>query len=217
MPDQRGMGWWLGLCLSLASGVVVAADIRVLALFKGRAVVEINGKQETLKLGQPGRSGAVLQAADSQSATVLIDGQEIKLKLGEHIGSSYKPSSDSTLVQVFPDANGMYFTQGTINGQGVEFLVDTGATLVVMNIREAERLGIDYQDGERAQASTAGGVVDTYNLELPNVAVGNIRLSGVAASVVMGESPPQILLGNSFLSRLEMRRQGQVLELVHKR
>jgi aspartyl protease family protein len=56
-------------------------------------------------------------------------------------------------------------------------------------------------------------VVATFGVILARVKVGEIELRDVHASVVDGDFPVDVLLGNSFLNRLEMRREGRMLEL----
>ena len=83
-----------------------------------------------------------------------------------------------------------------------------------MNRNEARRLGIDYLvEGDPGRARTASGVVNTYRIRLKSVRVGDITLRDVAASVVDGDFPADVLLGNTFLNRLELRREGKILEL----
>ena len=121
------------------------------------------------------------------------------------------------MVQIWPDAYGMYSIIGNINSYPVTFLVDTGATLIAMNKNEARRLGLDYLViGTPSQASTASGVVNTYHIKLKKVRVGDITLTGVDATVIDGNFPTEVLLGNSFLNRLDMRRDGKMLELKQK-
>ena len=120
-------------------------------------------------------------------------------------------------MQIWPDAYGMYNTIGNINSYPVTFLVDTGATLIAMNKNEARRLGLDYLViGTPSQASTASGIVNTYHIKLEKVRVGDITLTDVDATVVDGDFPIDVLLGNSFLNRLDMRRDGKMLELMKK-
>lgn len=200
--------------LALLAIPVEATEIRVQALFKDRAVLEIDGRREVLKVGEISDTGVQLRRADSESAVLVVDGIEQEVQLGRHIGSRFRAPPDGARVAIYPDGSGMYFTQGSINGTPVEFLVDTGATHVVLNSDEARRIGIDFEKlGRPGQASTASGMVPTFNLELSTVSVGPIRLHDVSASIIVGGSPPQVLLGNSFLGQLELKREGQVLEL----
>ena len=111
----------------------------------------------------------------------------------------------------------MYSTVGFINGQQVNFLVDTGATWIAMNVHQARSLGINFRYiGKRGSVSTANGIVPFYQVILDKVRVGEIELLNVAAGVLEGSSPPQVLLGNSFLNRVEMQRHGQVMLLKKK-
>ena len=111
----------------------------------------------------------------------------------------------------------MYATAGFINGQPVNFLVDTGATWIAMNSHQARSLGINFRFlGKRGHVSTANGVVPIYRVTLAKVRVGEIELTNVAAGVLEGNSPEEVLLGNSFLNRVEMQRQGQVMLLKQK-
>jgi len=106
---------------------------------------------------------------------------------------------------------------GSINGYPVKFIVDTGATLVSMSGREAKRLGIDYRvTGRRGQSSTASGITEIFTVTLDRVKVGDIELRNVGGAVHDGDFPPATLLGMSFLSRLNMRQDGQALELELK-
>ncbi len=107
-------------------------------------------------------------------------------------------------------------TSGQVNGNSVRFMVDTGATLVAIPASEARRLRIDYEKGQRGRASTAGGIVTAYRVKLDSVSVGDITLLGVDASVVEAPGMDFLLLGNSFLSRTEMRREGTNLTLIKR-
>lgn len=192
-----------------------AADIMVLGLFKNKAIVKIDGKQRTLKKGKKSLEGVTLIWADSDSAILDIDGNEQEFKLGRHVSTNFK-QKELAEAKIIP-INGMYSTVGFINGQQVNFLVDTGATWIAMNVHQARSLGINYHYiGKRSNVSTANGVVPIYRITLDKVRVGEIELRNVAAGVLEGSSPREVLLGNSFLNRVEMQRQGQVMLLKQK-
>jgi aspartyl protease family protein len=107
---------------------------------------------------------------------------------------------------------GHFFVDGAINGRAVRFMVDTGATTIAMGAAEAQRLGIDYQKGQRGFVGTAGGVVAAYGVNLGAVRVGEIEVPNVQATV-SAAGMPFVLLGNSFLNRFQMRRENDVLRL----
>jgi aspartyl protease family protein len=206
----------LGLLFCFVSTqFVYATDIMVLGLFKNRAVVKIDGTQRTLKIGKKSPEGVILISADSDMAILEVDGKEQEFKLGRHVSTSFKRKklAEAKIMST----NNMYRTVGFINGQQVNFLVDTGATWVAMNANQARSLGINFRYiGKRSTVSTANGVVPVYRVMLKKVRVGEIELTNVAAGVLEGNSPPEVLLGNSFLNRVEMQRQGQVMVLKQK-
>ncbi len=191
--------------------------ITVIALFKEKAVVLIDGKQRTLSAGNTSPEGVKLVAADSNEAVLEIGGKRKSYTIGAHITSNYTPPPPQAGVQVYPDATGMYFVNGSINGYPVRFLIDTGASSVALNRNAAKRLAINYKlDGVEGQASTASGVTRAYYLTLKNVKVGEIAVDNVPATVIDGDFPAEVLLGNTFLGEVKMIRNGQVLTLQKK-
>ena len=66
------------LLVGSATAVVAAPDIRVVGLFKDRAVVMIDGRQRILRIGDTSPEGVRLIAADSESAVLEVDGAEIR-------------------------------------------------------------------------------------------------------------------------------------------
>ncbi|MSR14432.1 MAG: TIGR02281 family clan AA aspartic protease [Gammaproteobacteria bacterium] len=89
-----------------------------------------------------------------------------------------------------------------------------GATKIAINKHTAKRLGLLYRtDGLRGQIETASGVVAAYYLHFNSVKIRNLELKNVDGVVVDGDFPSTALLGQSFLNRLDMRRDGLLLEL----
>ena len=207
------------LLLVVASTLSFAAvdGITVIGLFKDRVVLSIGGKQRLLRSGQTSPEGVTLVTADSNGAILEIDGQRSRHSLGSRIGTAFGPPPQQPAVRVWPTAQGMYAVVGSINGFPVNFLIDTGATLVAMSRREAKRLGIDYLvRGDSSWVTTASGKVKAYYVVLDRVKVGDIALNRVKAAVLDSDYPSEVLLGMSFLSRLDMRREGSHLELRKK-
>lgn len=218
--SRRGTTTWLCLLTLLLAPTRAHAveSITVVGLFADRAVVVIDGKRRILSAGNPSPEGVTLISADSESALLSFNGHQRTFKLGRKITTIYRPPVERPAVRVFPTGNGMYQIGGNINGFSVRFLIDTGATSVAMNRNEARRLGIDYLvEGEPGRAHTASGVVTTYRVSLESVRIGAIVLRDVVASVIDGNFPRDVLLGNTFLNRVEMRREGDILELRKRR
>ncbi|NHN38094.1 TIGR02281 family clan AA aspartic protease [Pseudomaricurvus alcaniphilus] len=103
-----------------------------------------------------------------------------------------------------------YVASGLINGEAVTFLLDTGATDVVIPAQLARRLQL--QAGQAGRAMTANGLVTVYSTRLDNLQLGSIRLYDVAASINPGMSGDGVLLGMSALRNIEFsQRQGQLI------
>ncbi len=107
--------------------------------------------------------------------------------------------------------NGHYFFPGTINGQPVTFLLDTGATLVSVPAHLADELGL--KPGARQQAITANGTITTRATRVDTLAFGPFDLRSVPASLNPGMGGDQVLLGMSVLKHLEFTQRGETLIL----
>jgi aspartyl protease family protein len=201
-------------CLGLAGVVATAApDVRVVGLFSDKAVVVVDGQQRVLRVGEEGPHGVRLIQADSESAVLEIEGERIPARLDGRITRRSRPA-ERKQVQVYRNQRGLYTTVGAINGLTVPFLVDTGASTVAMNSAQARRLGIDFRvDGEPATVVTASGRTEAWKLKLKSVKVGDLEVKGVEAVVIDGEQPATTLLGMSYLGRLEISNEGQLMTL----
>jgi len=208
----------IGFFLLFGSGLAAAADIHVIALTSGKAVVKINGgRTQTLSAGQVTPEGVKLVAATSESAVFEVGGKRRILAAGEGgaIATVAAPIRGSS-VTLTADARGHFVTTGTVNGISVRFLVDTGATSVVLSSADAKRVGIKYLDAPRTVSQTANGPVMVYRVKLDTLKVGDIEISNVDAIVAEGDRLPIALLGMSFLNRMEMRREGQTMTLINR-
>jgi aspartyl protease family protein len=204
------------LAISALLGPVGAADLRVsaLALFKDKAVLEIDGRQRVLSTGEVSPEGVALVRASSERAEIELQGERLVLRLDGRIASDFGASVEPT-IRLIPNVQGQYVVDGKINGRGVRFLVDTGATLIAVSKTDAKRLGLQFRvDGERGQVQTASGTAPAYFVRLDQVQVRTINLANIEAVVVDGDYPATPLLGQSFLNRINMRRDGSVLELI---
>ena len=103
-----------------------------------------------------------------------------------------------------------------MNGVSLRFLVDTGASSVVLSSADARRAGVSYLAGTRVLTQTANGVVPVYTVKLDTLRVGDITLNNVDAAVIEGDKLPIALLGMSFLNRMEMKRDGMTLTLIRR-
>lgn len=202
-------------CLLVINTALAMPDVRVHGLFGKSAVLVINGKQRLLKQGQTSPEGVTLISSGKSEAVLEVGGQRVTLGLSQHISSNFQAAKMAE-VRIPRGHNGHYFVSGFINGRSVDFMVDTGASAVAININQAKALGIDYRNGQRIQMNTAGGVTDARDVVLNKLTIGNITLYNVRCIVNMGSFPTMALLGNSFLSKVQMTENEGVLLLKKK-
>ncbi len=215
MGILRGLGHCISATLLVASHAL-ATEVNVIGLFPGKAVVVIDrGAPRTLSAGQRTPEGVLLVSADSRSAILEIDGTRRVLELGQHAESAALTGALQS-VTLAADGNGHFTAEGRVNGSRVRFLVDTGATLVTLPVSEAQRLGIDYKQGQQAVSQTANGRVLVYRIRLDSVTVGPMTLMAVDAVVHDSPGLDIALLGMSFLNRTEIRREGANLTLTKR-
>lgn len=208
--------WVLTLCL--VSSVCAVSTIQVLALFKGKAVVKIDGQRRTLSLDITSPEGLKLITADSDKAVIEFNGTQKTYLLGNSIsiGTEFRKPTEK-IAQAISNQRGMFFIQGSANGHPIRFLVDTGATSIAMNEAEGKRLGIDYRlKGRQTSVATASGIAKAYSVALNVVKVGEIYVRNVDAVIIEGGFPTEVLLGMSFLSRVEIERSGNTMRFKQK-
>jgi len=201
--------------------VLSASSVKAIALFKDRAMLSVDGKKA--KIIRAGKSylGVELISSNTSEAVVSIDGKRETLTLNgtfvlnESLGAKAS-NSYSEEVQLFVNEEGFFRTQGTINDKGINFLVDTGANLVVINSLDAGKINLNYKDGEKTFASTASGRAPMYIITADSMSVGGIRVENVQMGVIEGSFPEYPLLGMTFLSRLNMQREGDVMTLSRR-
>lgn len=205
------------LCVALGMATGAAAQTVTLGGSLGdKAVLIIDGVPRTLVRGASHGSVKLVSVSGSE-AVVEVANRRLALQLGGsqiNLGGVDSPGGGSRIVMTA--GNGGHFsTAGTINGQAVTFLVDTGATHIAMSQAEADRLGVRYRDGQRGLAQTANGQVPVHRARLASVRIGDVQVFDVDATVVPMQMD-QVLLGNSFLSRFQMRRENDTMTLVKR-
>jgi aspartyl protease family protein len=98
---------------------------------------------------------------------------------------------------------GHYYATVEVNGVPVRFVIDTGATDVVLSQADARRVGIDPGALRyTGRARTANGVVETARVTLDEIAFGGFADRGIDAWVTAGEMDIS-LLGMSYLGRFD--------------
>lgn len=203
----------LGLLLPVAAAA--ETEVSVVGLFPGKAVLIINGgKPRTLAAGQSA-DGVKLLSADSNEAVLEVEGRRRQLGMGQGASVAGSASSEQTAL-LYANPDGHFLADGSINGQPVRFLVDTGATTVALSGDTARRLGINYRDAPSGFVHTASGNARAYRVNLNSLKIGGITLHQVESVVLEGSAPSVALLGMTVLNRLDMRRDGIALTLTKK-
>lgn len=193
--------------------VSAADDVQILGLGKDKVVMNIAGETKVLTAGETAGNIKVI-SADTQQCILEINGQSKTYPMGSQI-STHFAVTPKPVVRIVRDNSGLYRSNGLINGQMVNVIVDTGATVVTMNTNQAKALGLDTK-GKPVQVETASGKAKGYLVNLDQVNLGAIHVNNVQAVIVEGAYPPQILLGMSFLQGLEIHDRNELLELQQK-
>ena len=219
--DCSAQGFMLALTvgvatLTAASATDAATGVSLGALMGDKALLVINGKSRAVAVGGA-EQGVRLLSLGSDSAVVEVDGQRVTLRMGAtpiDLGGEPTPGGGTRIV-LSMGKGGHFSSEGSINGKPVQFMVDTGATLVAMSQSEADRIGLRYRDAPRGMVQTANGMVPVHSVRLASLRIGDVLVRDVDA-VVMPADRRQILLGNSLLSRFQMRRDNTTMTLDKK-
>lgn len=210
----RGARWLALAALALFGCASAWAQLVVLSGRMGeRALLVVDGQPYTVAVGQT-VAGVKLLRWDGDVAQVERGGRAYPMRVGETpVLLGVAPPRSAAREIVLTAGSGGHFTAGgSINGKQVRFMVDTGATLVSLGKDDADRLGIDLSNARRGSTQTANGPVPVWLVTLNSVRVGEVELTNVGAAV-LPQPMPMVLLGNSFLSRMSMKRDNDVMRL----
>ncbi|TNC82002.1 MAG: TIGR02281 family clan AA aspartic protease [Oleiphilus sp.] len=120
---------------------------------------------------------------------------------------------DTVRVTLHQNRAGHYRSSGTINGKHAEFMIDTGATDIVIPASLAGLYGL--KSTGQGLGLTANGYVALDKTLIDELSIGKITLYNVRASLNPGMTREQpVLLGMSALSELEMSQHQGVLNLT---
>ncbi len=201
------------LVAALCAGAACAQTVSMGGSLGNNALLLIDGKPRNVAVGAT-VEGVRLVSVSGNEAVVDVKGKRVTLRLGDaqvNLGGRQSDGGGRQIV-LSAESGGHFFSNGTINGKTVRFVVDTGATNVSMSAEDADRIGLDYKNGQRGMSRTANGVVPVYRTNLTSVRVGDVVVYNVDATVVPGQMP-YVLLGNSFLTRFQMRRDNDKMTL----
>lgn len=210
---------WLAAAAAIfLCSAAAAQSVALQGMLGAKALLIVDGAAP--KTVAPGETlkGVKVLSTSGDEALVEIAGRRHTLRVGDapaSVGSSAAAPGSGSRVVLTAGSGGHFMTPGSINGQQVRFMVDTGATTVAMGVAEAQRLGIDYKAGEPGMSGTANGMVHTWRVKLRAVRIGDVEVREVDAAV-LPVNMPYILLGNSYLSRFQMKRDNDLMVLERR-
>jgi aspartyl protease family protein len=201
--------------LGAAAVCAQASTVSFSGMLGDKALLIIDGQARGVAVGSTVQ-GVKLVRLDGAVAQIELEGKAQVLHMGGGavVGVDTSGGAGTRIVlQMGP--GGHYLGKGAINGRTIPFIVDTGATFVSLSNEMAAELGIDTSQGKLARMSSANGTMMARRVTLASVTVGDVTVHNVEASV-SPQPMPFVLLGNSFLSRFQMRSDDDTLTLLRK-
>lgn len=200
--------WTAVLCL--AGLTVQAQEVGLAGVIGNKALLMLNGAPpRSVPVGTTVDRVRVVSVQGEQ-VVIEIDGHKRPLRVGQHAVGRGESGPEN--VRLSADRQGHFYTNGTVNGRSVRFLVDTGATMISLGAGDARRLGLNFEQGQKGLTQTANGQAVASKVQLDTVRIGGVTLHQVDALIHQTDMPIA-LLGMSFLSRMEMLNDGQTMTL----
>ncbi len=204
-------------CCLLAAMPVLAQQVALAGLSNGRALLVIDGAKPRFLLPGQTHMGVRLMSALGDAAVVEVNGHRQTLRVGDAPVSLGKSAAETGAQRIVltADSQGHFMPPGQINGREVQFMVDTGATLVILSESDARRINLAFDKGRKVRVNTANGAVAGHEVRLATIRVGEAQVYDVPA-IVLPQSMPFVLLGNSFLTRFQMQRNNDQMTLERR-
>jgi aspartyl protease family protein len=197
----------------LAHVNAAAQSVALTGVMGERALLVIDGAAPQVIAAGESRQGVTLVATDGDTAVVELGGHRQTLRVGESpVSVGGRGGGSGSRVTLHAGTGGHFMGIGQFNGVTLPFVVDTGASNIVMGITQAEQIGINYRAGMRSAVTTANGNTLAWQVQLNSVRLGEVEIFNVTATVVPAGAP-LVLLGNSFLGRFQMRQENDELVL----
>lgn len=205
------------LVLALAAGSSLAQSVALSGVAGAKALLTVDGAAPKFVSAGQTHQGAKLLSVQGETAVVEVNGQRQTLRVGDAPVSVGKRTGDAGAQRIVltADSQGHFMPPGQINGRAVQFMVDTGATLVILSEADAKRINLPFEQGQKVRVSTANGGAVGHQVRLDSVKVGDAQVFAVPA-IVLPQAMPYVLLGNSFLTRFQMQRNNDQLTLERR-
>lgn len=213
-----GVLLWLALLLAIGIAIWLLADIFPGQVSSGEDQVDLVRLIALLALVSSGllaarriNFGEVVRniAIWTGAAAILIIGytyQDELVSIGARVGAELFPSQPVTTpggeLKLTQGPDGHFYAMGSANGAPLRFMIDTGASEIVLNPSDAQRIGIELSTLRYTRLyQTANGMGRGAPYVLDRLAIGPIEFRDVAVSINEAEMSTS-LLGMSFLDRL---------------
>lgn len=207
------------LCgLSLASAPAWAQSVAMTGSMGSKALLVVNGGAPKALAAGDTHQGVKVLSVGADQASVEVGGKRQTVMLGGapvSVGGGGGGGGQGSQIVLTASSGGHFLTLGSINGRSTQFMVDTGATSVALSADEARRMGIDFEKAPRSYGSTANGTIMLYRVKLSSVRIQDVEVHDVDAAV-LPQGMPHVLLGNSFLTRFQMKRDNDVMTLTRR-
>lgn len=206
------------LCALALTGAAQAQTVVLSGILGGKALLVVDGgPPRSVAVGQS-HQGVKVVGVQAGQALVEIGGARQTLRLGDGPVSAPPAegeAGDQRRIVLHAGSNGHFRTPGQINGRTVNFIVDTGASVVSLSVTDADAIGLPYKSGQTVQVSTANGVTVGWRIMLSSVRLGSVDVYNVEALVTPAPMP-YVLLGNSYLTRFQMTRTNDQMVLERR-
>ncbi len=148
----------------------------------------------------------------------LLSGQPQTSTPNAYVQKAKRQTSERHgVVTLFAEGHGHFFADAIVDGTHVDFLVDTGASLIALTELDAQRIGLNLNELDyRHRANTANGVVPVAVIKLDQVEIGGITVYDVDAAIHRGAGLDQSLLGMSLLGKLSSFRIDGTRLVMHE-
>ncbi|WP_411034737.1 TIGR02281 family clan AA aspartic protease [Shinella sp. BYT-45] len=162
-----------------------------------RSLVFVVGSVVAAAAFVPGIATRYLETTGNGAPETKIE--KVAVQTGQ--GAARYTGNRSAVISA--DANGHFTGLFSINGRKEEGMVDTGASMVALNVSTARRIGIDRADLDfRYAVDTANGKARAAYVRLDKVEIGPVRIENVGAMVLEDKALSGMLIGMSFLKAL---------------
>jgi aspartyl protease family protein len=177
------------------------------SLAGNKVVIKVNGHNRILARGQKSKEGIEVLSFNRNEVIVRVHGKRYRYKKRSKKGIALEDEVTIPFTDVPAIGLSGYYVSGFINGKKTGFLVDTGATDVALTLKDAKRLNIRLHKKDRIDVGLAGGIKgEGWRTTLDSVRLGDIEIKNVSAIVIKSRQNVNVLLGMSFLKKLEFRQ-----------